>query len=176
MLLQVALLVAALVLAFTYLVGCLEFGKEEGKRDATLFNANPTQDEYKNKFHRQRLTYRGVVLALGVVAGSVSLLWCPNNGWRNVLPVVLFLWGAAVWNDEFTPTLNRERKQQYVPIYYVSPNADASFWDRTLTALAAYFLVAPSFLLEKVLLWSKRSLAGLWLSLFVIYSYTVLSR
>jgi hypothetical protein len=171
MLLYIGLGAALVVLALSYLVAARWFGVREGKADARLFKANPTNDTYKNKFHRQRLVWRSIALILGAAVANVPLAWVPWQPWLLALPLTLLFWGAAIWNAEFTTTLNFERFLAYVPSNYVSGRPDASLWDRSIMRLATYLDELPGTVLEHVLNWSIITSWVLWVLSFGFNAY-----
>lgn len=173
---RIILVVALAGLALLYLLAANWFGEREGSADAHLFNSTPTEDKYKTTFHRQRFTWRSLALVLGCLVANSLLLLAPAGVWRINLVLSLLLWGAALWNYEFTTTLNIERKLPYVDEFYVSVSDKPNFWDRQLIRLAGYLGILPRTLLQRVLLWPIYAGWSLWIPSFLFFAYQTLSR
>jgi hypothetical protein len=106
------------------------------KLDVKEFSKDPANDTFLGKFHRQRKVWRGCVI--GVVALVASLpAW--GHWWVMGLNFLgLGCWGAAYFFYYFNPGLSIARKLDYVDVYYVSPNPEATpypdryIWRRVL--------------------------------------------
>lgn len=111
------------------------------RRDAALFTANPTSDDYHGVFHRQRLLERvGIALAVAMAA-SLPMVRAP---WLCAASAMgLLLAGSGLWAYRFNPLLNRYRALPYVGPYYVSPDPRAAWlpdrwlWNRATRAIPA---------------------------------------
>ena len=124
---------AAALAAFWWLPGWA------ARRDAALFNANPTSDDYHRVFHRQRLLERIGIFV--VLAGLASL---PLLGmWQAYAASCagLLCAAAGMWAYRFNRLLNIARALPYVGPDYVSPDPRAAWfpdrwiWQRTLTVV-----------------------------------------
>ena len=111
-------------------------------QDVKAFNANPTNDTFHGRFHRQRLMWRIGSWVLVSLAASEPAL--PHWGAFACSAGALLAIGAAYFLYDFNPRLNKARGLAYVGQYYVSfdPNAalfpDRWLADRACAALPTY--------------------------------------
>ena len=117
-------------------------------RDAALFTANLTSDDYHGVFHRQRLTERlGIAAGVALVASAPLLLGQAMSALSYFVSVLALLCAAGgLWAYRFNPLLNVARALPYVPEYYVSADPRAArFPDRWLWARAVRAIPAGAF-------------------------------